>query len=90
MPWFLYIIRCSDKTLYTGITTDIDRRVAEHNARKGAFYTKNKTPVKLVYHEAALDRSCALRRERAIKDLTRKEKLGLIREGRIRCARKSK
>jgi len=49
MPWFIYIVRCSDKTLYTGITTDITRRLKEHNAKKGGFYTRNKTPVKLVY-----------------------------------------
>jgi len=76
--WFLYIVRCSDGTLYTGITTEISRRVKEHNARKGAFYTKNKTPVKLVYQEDAKDRSEALKREKAIKRLTRKEKLELI------------
>ncbi|MBM3250375.1 MAG: GIY-YIG nuclease family protein [Candidatus Omnitrophica bacterium] len=78
MPWFLYIVRCSDETLYTGITTDIDRRIKEHNNQKGAFYTKNKTPVKLVYQEPVENRSSALKRERAIKSLTRLEKLELI------------
>ena len=78
MPWFIYIVRCSNDALYTGITTDITRRLKEHNAKKGAFYTKNKTPVKLVHQEDALNRSAALKRERAIKQLTRKEKLELI------------
>ncbi|TBR17661.1 GIY-YIG nuclease family protein, partial [bacterium] len=56
MSWSLYIVKCSDKTLYTGITTDISRRVKEHNStKKGAFYTKNKRPVKLVYRESLPD-----------------------------------
>ncbi|MBM3243743.1 MAG: GIY-YIG nuclease family protein [Candidatus Omnitrophica bacterium] len=78
MPWFLYIIRCSDESLYTGITTDITRRLNEHNSKKGAFYTKNKTPVKLVYHELAVNQSQARKREAQIKRLTRKEKLVLV------------
>ena len=78
MPWFLYIIQCRDKTLYTGITTDISRRLNEHNAKKGAFYTKNKTPVKLVYFEPMTGQSHALKREAAIKRLTRQQKLELI------------
>jgi len=78
MPWSLYIIQCSDNTLYTGITTDIARRIKEHNAQKGAFYTKNKTPVKLVYHEAVANRSEACKREHFIKSLERSQKLALI------------
>ncbi|MBU1998322.1 MAG: GIY-YIG nuclease family protein [Candidatus Omnitrophota bacterium] len=78
MPWSLYIVQCSDNTLYTGITTDIDRRIKEHNAKKGAFYTKNKTPVKIVYQEAVTDQSWARKREAQIKHLTRKEKLEFI------------
>jgi putative endonuclease len=81
MPWSLYIIECCDKTLYTGITTDISRRLKEHNSKskKGAFYTRNKTPVKLVYQEGVVGgRSAALKLERAIKSLTRKQKLELI------------
>jgi predicted GIY-YIG superfamily endonuclease len=77
-PWFLYIVQCSDESLYTGITTDIPRRLKEHNSQKGAFYTKNKTPVKLVYQESMTGRSGALRREHAIKAMTRKEKLELV------------
>mgnify|MGYP001596494833 CR=1 FL=1 len=64
--------------MYTGITTDISRRLSEHNAKKGAFYTQNKTPVKLVYQEAMPNQSEARKREAAIKRLTRKEKLELI------------
>jgi putative endonuclease len=75
MPWFLYIAKCSDNSLYTGITTDISRRLKTHNSKKGAFYTKNKTPVKLVYQEDALNRSAATRREKEIKRLTRQEKI---------------
>jgi len=78
MSWSLYIIRCRDESLYTGITTDIPRRLKEHNAKKGAFYTQNKTPVELVYQEAMANQSEALKREAAIKRLTKKQKLELI------------
>ncbi len=78
MPWFLYILKCRDESLYTGITTDIPRRIKEHNAKKGAFYTKNKTPVELVYQEAMANQSEARKREAAIKSLTKKQKLELI------------
>lgn len=81
MPWFVYIIQCSGESLYTGITTDISRRLKEHNNKKGAFYTQNKTPVELVYQEAVPNQSEARRREAAIKRLTRKEKLELIANG---------
>lgn len=76
--WFLYIIQCNDSSLYTGITTDIDRRLKEHNTKKGAFYTRNKTPVKLVYQESLAGQSEARKREAAIKGLNRKEKLALV------------
>jgi putative endonuclease len=78
MSWFLYIIRCRDKTLYTGITTNIPRRIREHNAGRGAFYTRNKAPVRLVYQETMLGRSLALKREAKIKRLNRAQKLVLI------------
>jgi len=79
MSYFIYILKCSDETLYTGITTDIKRRVDEHNnSVKGAKYTKLRRPVKLVYSEESEDRSSASKREYAIKKLTRKEKLELI------------
>ncbi|MEA1983570.1 MAG: GIY-YIG nuclease family protein [Campylobacterota bacterium] len=79
MAYFIYILKCSDETLYTGITTDIQRRVNEHNnSDKGAKYTKLRRPVTLVYSEKSQDRSSASKREYAIKKLTRKEKLELI------------
>ena len=79
MSYFIYILKCSDDTLYTGITTDIKRRVDEHNnSVKGAKYTKLRRPVALVYSEESEDRSSASKREYAIKKLTRKEKLELI------------
>ena len=73
--YFVYLLRCADGTLYTGCTNDLDRRLAAHNAGKGAKYTRSRRPVVLVYREQAADRSAALRRERAIKRLTRKQKL---------------
>ena len=78
MSWYLYIAKCRDESLYTGITTDIPRRIKEHNAKKGAFYTKNKLPVELVYQEILPNQSEARRREATIKKLTRKDKLELI------------
>ncbi len=77
--WYVYIVRCADKTLYTGITTDIARRVREHNTKMlGATYTKAKRPVTLVYHEPATNRSEALKREAAIKTLSKQQKELLI------------
>ena len=78
MSWYLYIVQCHDETLYTGITTDISRRLKEHNTKKGAFYTKNKTPVELVHLEPMADQSQARKREAEIKRLTRQEKLELV------------
>ena len=78
-PWFVYVVRCSDDSLYTGITTDINRRIEEHNtSNKGAKYTRTRRPVKLEYKEVYVDRSTASKREYAIKKLTRKQKLNLI------------
>ncbi len=76
--WYVYILRCVDGTLYTGTTDDIPRRVAMHNAGKGAKYTRGRGPVELVYSENAESYSAALKREYAIKQLTRQEKLKLI------------
>ena len=78
--WFVYILRCADGTLYTGIATDVARRVAEHNAGapRGARYTRGRLPVILAHAEAADDRAAATRRERAIKRLPRAAKLALI------------
>ena len=79
MAYFVYILQCADDTLYTGITTDIERRVEEHNSSdKGAKYTKLRRPVALVYSEESEDRSSASKREYAIKKLTRAQKLELI------------
>ncbi|WP_259397245.1 GIY-YIG nuclease family protein, partial [Shewanella sp. SG41-4] len=78
--WYLYIIRCANSHLYTGITTDISRRFAEHQASgpKAAKYLKGKGPLTLVYQELLADRSEASKREIAIKKYTRKQKLSLI------------
>lgn len=75
--WFVYLLRCADGTLYAGVTTDLDRRLAEHNAGSGARYTRARRPVALVHHEPAADRAAAQRREAAIKRLTRSAKLAL-------------
>ena len=85
MSYYVYIVECSDKTLYTGITTDLKRRVVEHNtSQKGAKYTKIRRPVSLVYKELKEDRSSASKREYFIKKLSRKEKLILIKENQQR------
>ena len=82
--WKCYIVQCSDNSLYTGITTDIERRVDEHNtSNKGAKYTKTRRPVKLVYTESHTDRSTSSKREYEIKKLNRTDKLKLIDAGRI-------
>lgn len=73
-PWFVYIVRCADRTLYTGITTELERRVAEHNDGRGAKYTSRRCPVVLVYVEAAADRSAAQRRESEIKRMRSADK----------------
>jgi putative endonuclease len=77
--YHLYILLCSDKTLYTGITTDLKRRVIEHNSTKlGAKYTRARRPVKLVYSKKFKDRSSASKEEARIKKLTKSEKLKLV------------
>lgn len=78
MPWFVYIVRCADETLYTGISTDVDRRAKAHSAGSGAKYTRSRAPVTVVYREPCPDKSAALRREIEIKKLTRKEKRALL------------
>lgn len=78
-PWKVYMLRCADDTLYTGVTTDLQRRVQEHNTSSlGAKYTKVRRPVELVYFESCDDRVDATKREYAIKQLSRKEKLELL------------
>ena len=78
MTWRVYILRCADGTLYTGATNDLDRRLAAHNAGRGAKYTRARRPVALVYREEAADKSAALQREAALKKLARAAKLRLI------------
>ena len=76
--WYVYILRCSDGTLYTGSTDDVQRRLAVHNSGKGAKYTRGRTPVEVVYSEECEGYSAALKREYAIKQLTRQQKMELI------------
>ncbi len=80
--WFVYLLRCADNSLYTGITTDLNRRLAEHNgennSNKGARYTRHRRPVCLVYSETLANRACASQREYAIKQLSRTAKEQLI------------
>ena len=76
--YFIYIVRCRDETYYTAYTTDIERRLKAHNEGKGAKYTRCRLPVELVYWEQYEEKSQALKREYAIKQLTRKQKQQLI------------
>lgn len=79
--YYLYILECVDKTLYTGVTVDVERRVHEHNTSKlGAKYTRSRRPVKLVYSKKYRNRSLATKAECRIKKLTRAEKLKLIKK----------
>ena len=77
MRWQIYIIECWDGSLYTGITIDLEKRLAAHNAGKGSKYTTSRRPVRLVYREGAANRSEASKRENAIKKLNRNDKLAL-------------
>jgi len=76
--WYVYIIRCSDNSLYTGATTDVSRRVIVHNQKSGGSYTRIRTPVKLAYQEPHPTQSSALKREAQIKNWSRIKKLALI------------
>lgn len=78
MAWFVYMLRCADGSLYTGCTDNIERRIATHQKGKGAKYTRSRLPVILVYQEEVPNKSEALRREIAIKKLTRLQKLDLM------------
>lgn len=78
MSWICYLLECADGTLYCGITNDLDKRLAAHNAGIGAKYTRSRTPVTLIYTESYADKSATLRREIAIKKLSRSQKLSLI------------
>jgi putative endonuclease len=79
--WYVYIVRCADRTLYTGVARDLSARLAAHNAGRGAKYTRARLPVKLIYKETAENRSAAQRREHAIKRLSRAEKRALAKRG---------
>lgn len=80
--WFLYMLRCRDNTLYTGITTDLERRLTQHNDGSASRYTRSRKPVKMVYNEICDDHSAALKRECAVKKLTREEKKRLVKKKR--------
>ena len=84
MPmYYVYIMECLDKTLYTGITTDLERRFKEHNSGKGGAYTRSKKVIKILYTEKFPSRSTALKREAEIKSWRRDKKLALIRASKI-------
>lgn len=76
--WYVYILECGDSTLYTGITTELQRRLAQHNAGKASRYTRARLPVELLYSEITSNRTEAQKREYEIKQLTRRKKLALI------------
>lgn len=82
MTWIVYMLRCGDGSLYTGVTNNLDRRMATHRAGKGGAYTRSRLPVRLVYTERRASRGAALSREAAIKRLPRVAKLALTRSGR--------
>ena len=77
MNWACYLLQCADGTLYCGITNDLEKRLAAHNAGEGAKYTRGRTPVRLAHVEPCADKSTALKREMQIKTLSRAEKLRL-------------
>jgi predicted GIY-YIG superfamily endonuclease len=80
--WFVYMLRCADGSLYTGIAKDLDRRRQQHNAGTASRYTRSRLPTKLVYREIQASRSLALKREAAIKKLSKREKELMIRPAR--------
>ncbi len=77
---YMYVVKCADNSLYTGYTTDIDKRIATHNSGKGAKYTRNRRPVKLLYQETFPDKSSAMSAESFFKRKTRQQKLDYIAE----------
>ncbi len=81
MSWTVYLLRCRDGSLYAGVTTDLARRLARHCAGTASAYTRARRPVRLVYAERQPDRSAALRREAALRRLSRRAKLALVRRG---------
>ena len=79
-PWYLYIARCNDNSFYTGVTTDVKRRIEKHNAGTGAKYTRGRNPLELIYCEKYPDQSAAQVEEARIKKLNRKQKELLVSE----------
>lgn len=79
--WSVYVIECSDGSLYTGITTDVERRFQQHLSGRGAKYFRAKRPIKIVYTEPAIDRITASRRESEIKRMARVDKLSMLQVG---------
>ena len=77
-PWFVYILKCTDATFYTGISPDVEQRVKTHNLGKASRYTRARLPVKVIYIEQCADRSEASKREAEIKKLSKKKKLKLV------------
>ncbi len=77
--WYVYILRCADGSLYTGITNDVQRRCRQHNDGTASRYTRSRRPTRRVWHETQPSRSSALKREATIKAMTRRDKLALIR-----------
>ena len=82
VAWFVYMLRCADDSLYTGITTDLSRRCDQHNAGTASRYTRSRLPIRLVYEEVLTSRSLASKREAAMKALSRMEKELLIQAAR--------
>ena len=84
--WLVYVVRCADGSLYTGITNNLDRRLQSHNAGRASRYTRSRLPVRVVYAEPASTRGNALKREFSIKALSRTAKMRLIRRARTASA----
>lgn len=82
--WYVYIVRCADRSLYTGVATDVERRAAQHNAGTASRYTRGRRPVRIVFFEPQPTRSEALKREYAIKSLSRRAKETLVSSARSR------
>lgn len=83
--WYVYIVRCADRTLYTGIARDLEKRLAQHNKGRGARYTRGRAPVDLVFVEGMPTHGDALRREYQIKRMTLSRKLKMIEESKTVC-----
>jgi predicted GIY-YIG superfamily endonuclease len=79
--WFVYVLRCGDDSLYTGITTDVTRRCMQHNVGTASKYTRSRRPVTVVYREGQPSRGLALKREAAIKAFSKRQKESMIRQG---------